>query len=591
MKPYQRMLSPLLSLLATACAPLPIDPDGDGYIEDDCAAHYAAVHPGAEDPYGDGVDQDCDGRDGAESEFDLDGDGQRSEAFGGRDCDDEEPAIYAGAEEECGDGLVNDCDRSAVSASLDCRMKGDLLTEARYTLVMGHAPGARGGRSLAGVGDIDGDGLDDVLVGAPGSLSDDAIAGAVYLIAAPSAGTLDMSQGEAPMLVGASPGDGAGHGISGAGDLDGDGFGDIAAGVPEAGYGSDGIGGALHVILGPVNANDDETPQLLGEYAFATVSGPQHLGAAVSLIDDVDGDQRGELLTGASMAYDERGAVYLLTAADIDAAADNSEGATTESASMVVVGAHKVAGEMSGSLSGWPLCGADRDGDGVPEVVTGAYRDASASDREYEGAVSVMSVGAGVYSAEDADLTLIGGVAHDNLGYSVACGDLNGDGLADLIAGAPSYHGGGDRPGKAYLVSASQVGRGGSVDVAEVALAVFTGSVNGESVGTSVVVPGDLDGDEVDDLVIGAAAWGEELDTAGSAHLFYASAELEGQIAVSAAPAFMTGQSAGDYAGAAVAGAGDVDGDGWPDLIIGAPFDSQSGTESGRAYILFGGGY
>jgi hypothetical protein len=108
------LLLSLLALLTAGCPPTAEpedpDPDGDGYLDEvDCDPDDGAIHPGADDPYGDGIDSDCDGFDG----IDTDGDGYPSNVPASdplHDCNDSDPAVYPGAEEVPGDGIDNDCD-------------------------------------------------------------------------------------------------------------------------------------------------------------------------------------------------------------------------------------------------------------------------------------------------------------------------------------------------------------------------------------------------------------------------------------------------------------------------------------------------
>ncbi len=109
----------LLSLLAAACAGTELyDFDGDGTSDAlDCAPEDSTIHPLADDLYGNGLDEDCDGVDGS----DNDGDGH---ALQGDDCDDTNPAISPSATETCGDGLDNDCDEATSDVCFDADADG-----------------------------------------------------------------------------------------------------------------------------------------------------------------------------------------------------------------------------------------------------------------------------------------------------------------------------------------------------------------------------------------------------------------------------------------------------------------------------------
>ena len=191
----------------TACS---ADP---GYApnDDDCDDADSAVNPGAAETWYDGTDQDCDGA----SDFDADADGYDASSVGGDDCQDADPEVSPGALEVCDDAQDNDCDGFVdpcdVSGRLEAEVSGD---EAGYALSVS--------------GDIDGDGLLDILIGAPYQDSGAIGAGAAYIVAGTTTSVAPLS-GFA-RLDGAAVGEAAGWSVDAGADVDGDGYDDIIVG-------------------------------------------------------------------------------------------------------------------------------------------------------------------------------------------------------------------------------------------------------------------------------------------------------------------------------------------------------------------------
>ncbi|MCP4870258.1 MAG: hypothetical protein GY898_16250, partial [Proteobacteria bacterium] len=218
---------------------------------------------------------------------------------------------------------------------------------------------------------------------------------------------------------------------------------------------------------------------------------------------------------------------------------------------------------------------ADDDGDGQSEcqgdcddsdamTYPGAPEGLLGSDRDCDG------VPGGSGSLSLADASFVGENAYDNSGSSVAsAGDVDGDGLDDLLIGVAWNDDGGSNAGKTYLFFGSTVAAGGPFNLS-LADAFFVGP-GGDRSGVSVASAGDVDGDGLDDLLIGAY-WNDDGGSdAGKTYLFFGSTVASGgSFDLSLADASFVGENADDHSGVSVASAGDVDGDGLVDLLIGA---------------------
>jgi hypothetical protein len=234
-----------------------------------------------------------------------------------------------------------------------------------------------------------------------------------------------------------------------------------------------------------------------------------------------------------------------------------------------------LAGEAPGVHFGVSVCGiGDVNGDSWDDFAIGA------------------STGLGkayVFSGQNASLlwTIIGEADGDAFGYSVShAGDVNHDGYADLILGAPWNDANGTDAGRAYVF----LGRPGPFPIVQPAAdadVILTGECAMDYFGVSVSSGGDVNRDGYGDVIVGAQ-WSDAASTdAGRTYVFYGGNIISpAQRPASGADWIITAENRNDEFGGAVSDAGDVNCDGFADFIVGA-----SSTGSGHAYVFYGGDF
>lgn len=490
-------------------------------------------------------------------------------SVGEGDCDDGDPGVSpAGI-----DGLVAD-------RSCDGRALVGTLLDAELVLV-GESAEDYAGYWVSSAGDVNGDGLGDVLVGAYNEDQAGGSAGAAYLLlggllSKPDASVLSSADYK---ILGEGAGDWAGFTVA-HGDIDGDGLSDLLVGA----YGVQDRGpltGAAYVLLGRSLGSDPVISLADADYRILGEEQNDFAGYALSSAGDVDGDGLDDILIGAS-GHDaggiNAGAGYIVLASSL-----GSE------RSIDLSGAdYKLVGEAPDNWAGYSVSEAgDVDGDGLGDILLGA--DVDYGGRESHAAYLVLGRSLGgerLIDLSNADYILTGESSYDYASQVSTAGDVDGDGLSDILIGAAGVDFGGPGAGAAYLVLGGSLGAQRTMSLAA-ADYVFIGESPGDQAGGAVADAGDVDGDGLSDFVIGAHHFRSEYPLQGAAYLVLGgSLGILSEIQLSEVDYRLVGGSAHDYAGASVSGAGDVDGDGLSDVIVG----SYRGPDwSGAAYIVTGG--
>ncbi len=417
--------------------------------------------------------------------------------------------------------------------------------------------GARLGAAVGVAGDVDGDGWSDVIAGAPGYDGAQSDVGRAYVmrggaldVAASPGWTLEANQAYAHL----------GYAVATAGDINGDGYADVVVGAPDYDNGQTNEG-RIYVFLGAATGLNDAPHQVL-EIDQANA----HFGVSVGTAGDVNGDGYSDIIVGAD-GY--------------------SNGQTAEGAAFVYYGsagglnstpAWQVESNQANSKFGyWVSTAGDVNGDGYADVIVGAY--AYDNGQTDEGAAFVYHGSAAGLSATP-NWMAEGNQANAQYGVAVnSAGDVNGDGYSDVLVGAYLYDGTYSNEGRAELFLGSAEGLSSTP-----AWAVVGGQANAY-LGDAVAGAGDVNGDGYADVVIGAYGYDNGQIDEGRAYVYYGSAD-----GLSTTPDWVNESNAtGANYGTAVATAGDVNGDGYADVIIGAKFESNGQLGEGRAYLYLGG--
>ena len=444
------------------------------------------------------------------------------------------------------------------------------------------------GFSVCGAGDVNGDGFADLIVGAPFDDNNGSSSGTARVLSGVDGSVLYTFDGD-------SAGDQFGFSVSGAGDINGDGFADLFVGAPlDDNNGPDsgsarvfsGIDGSVLFNFDGDSAGDqfgfsvslagdvngDGNPDLIVGITLDDINSLEDAGSArvfsgvdgsvlYNFLGDGDGDFFGRSVSGAGDVNGD-GFADLLVGVPRD---DNFTGSARVYSGVDGSALYNFVGDDAGDIFGRFVSGAgDVNGDGFADLIAAAPSDDNNGSNS--GSARVLSgVDGSVLYNFDGDDT------NDALGRFVSsAGDVNGDGFADLFIGVPFDDNNGPESGNARVFS----GANGSL------LYNFDGDGADDILGRSVSDAGDVNGDGTADLILGAPLDNNNGIDSGSAQVL---SGVDGSVLYS-----LNGDSAGDQFGASVSGAGDVDGDGVGDLIVGAPLDDNNGADSGSARVLSG---
>ncbi|MHC0065416.1 beta strand repeat-containing protein [Nostoc sp. UIC 10890] len=472
------------------------------------------------------------------------------------------------------------------------------------------------GNSVSSAGDINGDGIDDLIIGARrASPNGQFRAGESYVVFGSNSGfdaqfNLSSLDGSNGFVINGMRYDNSGSSVSSAGDINGDGFDDLIIGAPGASTNNQYNNvGSSYVVFGSNSGFDAQlnlsTLDSSNGFVINGIAAFDNLGGSVSNAGDINGDGFDDLIIGAIGASPNGysvGSSYVVFGSNSGFDAQLNLSTLDGSNGFVINGIDQ--DDFSGSSVS---SAGDINGDGFDDLIIGALR--ADPNGQYVAGESYVVFGSN--SGFDAQLNLstldgsngfvINGIAeYDGSGGSVSsAGDINGDGFDDLIIGARyADPNGQDRAGSSYVVFGSNSGFDPQFNLSSLDGSngfVINGINQVDTSGGSVSSAGDINGDGFDDLIISATnADPNGQYAAGSSYVVFGSnSGFDAQFNLSSLDGsngfVINGIAEYDRSGGSVSSAGDINGDGFDDLIIGAPNADPNGQyAAGSSYVVFG---
>jgi len=413
------------------------------------------------------------------------------------------------------------------------------------------------GYSVSTLGDVNGDGFSDIIVGANSYDNGEVDEGKAFVYHGSSLGlstsvnwTAENNQFGALFA----------NSTSTAGDVNGDGFSDAIIGAPNFDNGQTDEG-RTYVYLGSVSGLS-----VTSNWITESNQADAYFGTSVFTAGDVNGDGYSDVIVG-SPDYDN---------------GESNEGKAfvyygSSSGLSVTVNWTAESDQVDAKLGISVSTVGDVNGDGFSDIIVGAYWYDNGETNEGR---AFVYFGSATGLSSSSDWIAESNQANSYFGYNVSiAGDVNGDGYSDVIIGAYLFDNGESNEGRVFVYHGSSSGLGDNVKW------TFSSNQLSANLGCSVSSAGDVNGDGYSDVIIGAYLYDIGYTDCGKTFVFYGSALglSTNQINWSA-----VGNQANVWFGYSVSAAGDVNGDGYSDVIIGAPNYYFYTNYAGRAYVYYG---
>jgi hypothetical protein len=429
---------------------------------------------------------------------------------------------------------------------------------ADFASITGATPGQQAGVVATTIGDVNGDGYEDIAVSAPSGGTEEV--GLVYIVYG-RAGRIDSLEFEdLPTFRGEDDGDQLGEVVSGLGDVNADGYDDFAL-VSNHHDGTVTNPGTIYIVYGQAGTYSNQSvasrPRFYGE---ARGDGA---GAAVGAAGDLNSDGYDDFAIGATWRDDYTGGVYIIygQAADFDDSED--------------LGDYPLLTGDEFDYAGGSITGGDLTNDGVSDLIVASTRHDDGST--FDVGIVYLIPGRTSHYIDGSLSTfahVIGTSAYEKIGGSIAVGDVNGDTYNDLVIGAGGSDRDGTNAGRVYVVLGQSTWPTSQTIADAITLTTDTSS---DLFGGSVAIANDLNSDGMADILAGAPS--EYSSETGRAFVTLGTTSWDDHNVEDDYP--FTGEDIGDEAGGAVSTA-DLNGDGVDELVIAA---SRYGSDGGKVYI------
>ncbi len=426
-------------------------------------------------------------------------------------------------------------------------------------------PDAGFGASVATAGDVNGDGYADIIVGAPGYQNVEVNEGAAFVYFGSASGPSATANWNFEINLSNAE---FGFSVATAGDVNSDGYSDIIVGAP--GYSNpDSSEGGVFVFHGSGTG-----PSVTANWSAEGDQAGAKFGSSVATAGDVNGDGYGDVIIGADnydggQADEGKAYVYHGSLSGLKAKPDWS----VES------------GQASAGYGVSVATAGDVNGDGYSDIIVGAglYDNGETDEGRafvyYGSASDLKPINLSSPPPFTADWSAQSNQKQALFGYVNTAGDVNGDGYSDIIIGARMYDNGELNEGMVFVYHGSATGPGSTPDWS------YESNQAGAELGISVSTAGDVNGDGYSDIIVGALRYDNPEIDEGMVFVFHG-----GPTGLSSTPDWT---AEGNQAGAilcAVATAGDVNGDGYSDVIIAASSYDNPETDEGKAFVYYGSG-